>query len=80
MKKPRIAKSFLMEDQCLPILHYDPTIPRGDDYYSILARDALIAWQALKRGLQQGRGTDAIDRLVNQACEDAIEREGRREA
>lgn len=76
MKTPRMAKSFMMEDQHIPIIHFDRTIPRGDDYHSVVARDALIAWEVIKRGVEPSRGKDAIDRLVQVSCIDAIEREG----
>ena len=70
-----IVETILSDTGDMNILRPNPTLPRGNGYKSKVARDAAIAWNLLKESFPPSRGRSAIDRLVIDACLDAIKQE-----
>ena len=70
-----IVETILSDTGDMNILQPNPTLPRGNSYKSNVARDAAIAWNFLKRSIEPSRGRSAIDRLVMDACLDAVKLE-----
>ena len=74
-----IVETILTDTGDTNIIRPNPTIPHGNGYRSSVARNAALAWNVIRRSVEPGRAVSAIDRLVLDACLDAVKQERTRE-
>jgi len=70
-----IVETILTDTGDMNIIRPNPTLPRGNGYKSKVARDAALAWNVIRRSVEPGRAVSAIDRLIIDACLDAVKQE-----